>query len=361
MANSFEQLRQSIDNLDDRLLELLKERQSLAGRLGELKRREGLPVYDPKREAEILRRLNSHKGELSEQAILSAWREIFSASRQAQLPLRAAYLGPEGTFTHQAALDKFGNAAELVATHSIAAAFALFLKETVDYAVLPVENTLQGIVGETVDLLGAAKRPCIIGETTLPIHFVFASARERLEQVRTVYSKQEAFPQCANFLNQPALEQAKRVATASTAEAARRAAEDPDGASLSPEIAANQAGVPILFRNVENHAGNKTRFLILGREQQDEPTVTATAAAKTSVFAKVQNVAGGLAGLLTSFKEHGINLTKIESRPMDDAVDFETWFYIEFEGHRHEAGVKSIIERHDLIWLGSYPRAARMK
>ena len=347
-----EALRNAIDAVDDRLLELLADRQGLASQLGELKRRLGIPIYDQVREREILERLRKlNDGRLSEQGMLAAWREIFSASRQAQIPVRVAYLGPEGTFTQQAALARFGSSAELIASQSIAVAFSWVVKRTVDYAVLPVENTLQGIVGETVDLLGAARMPLIIGEIAIPIHFVFSSVCDRLEDVRTVYSKQEAFLQCASFLNQPALEKAARSPVASTSDAARRAAADPSGGALSAEIAASQTGVPILYRNVENNSRNKTRFLILGH---DCPAPTGND--KTSVFAKVPNVSGGLERLLAAFKANDINLSKIESRPMDDAVNFETWFYIEFEGHMEDLSKREFPGLADLIWLGSYPR-----
>lgn len=350
---NLDELRQAVDTVDDKLLDLLKTRQNLASQIGSLKREMGLPVYDPRREGQILSRLkDNNAGHLSEEGVLAAWREIFSASRQAQMPLRVAYLGPEGTFTQQAALLRFGSSAELIATHTIAAAFSWVVKGTIDFAVLPVENTLQGIVGETVDLLGAAREPLIVGEVTLPIHFVFSSVRERLEDIKTIYSKQEAFPQCANFLGQPALEGAVRMPVASTAEAARRAAQDPDGAALSTEIAATLVGVPIIFRNVENDARNKTRFLVLGRQE-----IGQGANDKTSVFAKVANVTGSLEALLRAFKEAGVNLTKIESRPMDRATNFETWFYIEFDGHLHGMADRDIFERHGLVWLGSYPRS----
>lgn len=350
---NLEELRQAVDDVDDKLLDLLKTRQKLASQIGALKREMGLPIYDPRRERQILTRLkDNNDGHLSEEGILAAWREIFSASRQAQMPLRVAYLGPEGTFTQQAALLRFGSSAELIATHTIAAAFSWVLKGTIDFAVLPVENTLQGIVGETVDLLGAAREPLIVGEVTLPIHFVFSSVRDRLEDIKTIYSKQEAFPQCANFLSQPALENATRMPVASTAEAARRAAQDPDGAALSTEIAATLAGVPILFHNVENDARNKTRFLVLGRQEIGQGPND-----KTSVFAKVANVTGSLEALLRAFKDIGVNLTKIESRPMDRATNFETWFYIEFDGHLHAMADKDIFEKHGLVWLGSYPRS----
>ncbi|MCD8141435.1 MAG: chorismate mutase [Planctomycetaceae bacterium] len=351
---TMEELRQAIDAVDDKLLHLLKERQGLATRIGDLKRAQGLPIYDPVRENQILTRLTAlNAGELAEVAVLAAWREIFSASRQAQTPLRVAYLGPEGTFTQQAAMAKFGTAAELIATQTIAAAFNFIAKRTVDFAVLPVENTLQGVVGETVDLLGSARMPLIIGEVTMPIHFVFSSQCEQLEKITTIYSKQEAFPQCSNFLNQPALDGAKRVPVASTAEAVLRAADDAEGAALSAEIAATHAGVPILFHNVENSARNKTRFLVLGHDQHNGNG----GEMKTSVFAKVPNVAGGLEGMLRAFKECGKNLTKIESRPMDDATNFETWFYIEFEGTMGDVAGHDAFKNNDLVWLGSYPRS----
>lgn len=352
---NMEELRRAVDETDDRLLELLAKRQSLASRIGELKRAEGIPIYDQVREREILERLSGlNGGRLAEQAVLSVWREIFSASRQAQIPIRVAYLGPEGTFTQQAAEMRFGSSAEMIAAHTISAAFAFVIKGTADYAVLPVENTLQGVVGETVDLLGSAREPLIAGEITMPVHFVFSSTRDRLEDIATVYSKQEAFPQCGDFLNQPALERAVRVAVASTADAVRKAVENPDSAALSAEIAAAQAGIPILFRHVENDARNKTRFLVLCRRRPPR-----SANDKTSVFAKVPNVAGGLEELLSAFRRAGINLSKIESRPMDDAVNFETWFYIEFDGHIDDIRGRESFDRHDLVWLGSYPRHDR--
>ncbi len=348
-----DELRHAIDGIDDALLDLLKRRQTIASQIGDIKHGLGLPIYDPGRERNILARLRENNaGHLAEAAVLAAWREIFSASRAAQTPLRVAYLGPEGTFTQQAALTKFGSSAECIATHTIAAAFSWVVKETVDFAVLPVENTLQGVVGETVDLLGRARLPLIVGEVTTPVHFVFSSLRDNLEDIRTIYSKQEAFPQCSGFLDQPALESAVRTPVASTAEAARMAARDPEGAALSAEIAATLAEVPILFRNVENDSRNKTRFLVLGR-QAPEPGPED----KTSVFAKVPNVAGGLEELLRAFKESGVNLTKIESRPMDQASNFETWFYIEFEGRWRAIDGRAAFAKHDLVWLGSYPKA----
>lgn len=347
-----EQLRHAIDAIDDKLLALLTERQDLASRLGVIKRDRGIPIYDPARESEILERLGKlNAGKLSEKAVLAAWREIFSASRQAQTPVRVAYLGPEGTFTQQAALARFGSSGELIASQTISSAFSWIANKTVDFAVLPVENTLQGIVGETVDLLGAARRPLVIGEIVIPIHFVFSTVKDRLEDIRTIYSKREAFPQCSKFLDQPALEKAERRAVSSTAEAVWKATEDPDGAALSAEIAASQAGVPILFRHVENNARNQTRFLILGHEQAPP-----SGRDMTGVFARVPNVSGGLEGLLGAFKQCGINLAKIESRPMDDAANFETWFYIEFEGHIEDINGREFPGRDELVWLGSYPR-----
>ena len=347
-----EPIRSRIDAVDDAILELLAERQGLAGALGEAKRERGFPIYDPQREEGILARLFSRNADrLSPAAVRAVWREVFSASRQAQQPTRVAYLGPEGTFTQLAALTRFGSSAELVAANGIAAAFGWVLRKTVDYAVLPVENTLQGVVGETVDLLGAARQPLIVGEIVAPIHFVFSSRAETLREVRTVYSKKEAFRQCSNFLNQPALELARQVPVASTAEAALRAADDPAGAALSAGIAASQAGVPIRFDHVENDVRNKTRFLVLGHHRPPR-----TGDDKTSVFAKAPNVAGGLEGVLKSFRLKNINLTKIESRPMDDAVNFETWFYIDFDGHADDAEVRAMLDSHDLVWMGSYPK-----
>ncbi|MDR1613181.1 MAG: chorismate mutase [Planctomycetota bacterium] len=345
-------LRSRIDEIDDAMLDLAAERFFLAASLGAAKKELRIPVYDPEREELILRRLCKRgEGKLAKSTILSIWREIFSASRLAQTRLKAAYLGPEGTFAHQAALARFGSSSELVAGQTIAAVFAWVKRRTVDFAILPVENTLQGVVGETVDLLGRSDEPLIIDAMILPIHFVFASRRDDLEGVRRIYSKREAFPQCSVFLDQPALANAAHVPATSTAEAARRAADDPEGAALSPGIAASLAGVPIRFEHVENDSRNKTRFLILGR-----PQPARTGRDQTSVFARARNVVGGLERLLAAFSERGINLTKIESRPLNEAVNFESWFYINFDGHIGDAAVASLIKEHDMVWLGSYRR-----
>ena len=202
----FEAARRRINEIDDRLLELLSERMDLSRRLGAAKKILKLPLYDPAREAAILARLAGRNADgVAPAAINGIWREILSASRRIQAPERVAYLGPEGTFTQQAALTRFGSSAEMIACQSIAAVFALIQNRTVDHAVLPVENTLQGIVGETVDLLGSAGQPLITGEITLPIHFVFSSGLADLSRVERVYSKREAFLQCSVFLGQPAL------------------------------------------------------------------------------------------------------------------------------------------------------------
>ena len=345
-------MRHNIDEIDSAILALLAKRLGLAKDLGEAKKNLGIPIYDPAREKAILARLvEENRDRLAPAAVKAIWREIFSSSRQAQTPVRVAFLGPEGTFTQQAALARFGSSADMVATQSIAAAFAMVQNGTVNFAVLPVENTLHGIVGETVDLLGATGLPLIVGEIVTPIHFVFAAHGNDVSCVKKIYSKQESFLQCSGFLNQPALAKAERIPSTSTAEAARQAAADPNAAALCPDIAATLAGVPIRFRHIENNARNKTRFLVLGHTRPGR-----TDNDKTSVFAKVPNVSGGLVTLLKSFSDHGINLTKIESRPMDDAVNFETWFYIDLDGHIDEPNVKALIERHKLVWLGSYRR-----
>ncbi|MDR3211024.1 MAG: chorismate mutase [Planctomycetota bacterium] len=348
-----QETRQAIDQTDREILALLIKRHQLALELGTVKREQGLPIYDALRERDILARLEeASQGRLAIRAVRAVWREIFSASRQAQLPTRVAYLGPEGTFTQQAALFRFGSSADLIPCHTLAAAFALVANESVDYAVLPVENSQHGIVGETVDLLGSAKQPLIVGEIVIPIHLVFSSLAPRLEAVKTIFSKNEAFLQCSTFLDQPSLAGAAHQAVSSTAAAVRQAASDPDSAAISAEIAASQSGVPILHRHVENNSRNRTRFLVLGRHR---PLPSGND--KTSVFAHVPNVSGGLEALLRSFREAGINLNKIESRPIDTALNFDAWFYIDMDGHAADPALKEILANHDMIWLGSYPRS----
>lgn len=347
-----EETRNRIDEIDDGILDLLSRRFELTTDLGEVKKGMHIPLYDPGREEFILKRLlDRGSRRMPPAAITAVWREIFSASRQAQTSVKVAYLGPEGTFTHQAVLSRFGSSADLLASQTIGSAFTLVKNRTVDFAVLPVENTLQGIVGQTVDLLGAAGLPLIVDEIVTPVNFAFAARTDAPEKVERIYSKREAFPQCAKFLNQPALAGACHVPSTSTAEAARQAASDPNGAALCPEIAASLAGVPIRFKNVENNARNKTRFLVLGHTPPER-----TGRDRTSVFAHAPNVVGGLVELLRGFSDRGINLTKIESRPRDDAVNFESWFYIDFNGHITDPEVAAVVREHDMVWLGSYRR-----
>lgn len=347
---NLDDLRLRVNDIDSQLLALLRERLDIAEKIGASKKEAGLPLYDPAREIRVMERLRSMNSGLDFSSVEGIWREIIAASRHRQFPLRVAYLGPEGTFTQHAAWKRFGSSAEFVAAQTISAAFAWVLNKTVDYAVLPVENTLQGLVGETVDLLGAAGRPLIVGEIITPISFVFATRASRLEDVARVYSRQEAFGQCSIFLNQPALQQAVRTPVESTADAANGAAKQDDVAALTTETAANLSGLPILFYNVENTRHNKTRFLVLGHELQPQ-----SGHDQTCVFVRVPNTIGGLADMLVAFKDAGINLTKIESRPMDEAVNFETWFFISFSGHINDPRIREMVSSHNLIWLGSYP------
>ena len=345
-------LRGAVDAADDRVRAALVERMRLAREVGRLKNRLGLPVFDPAREREILERQGARRDDaLPPGAVAAIWREILSASRRLQAPVKVAYLGPEGTFTQQAAMARFGASADYAPAATLAGAFRWLVDGLVDHAVLPVENTLQGVVGETLDLLGALGEPLVTGEWSIAVHFVFAARAERLEEVRRIYSKREAFLQCSDFLRQPALEKARQTEVASTAAAARRAADDPGGAALSTEIAATLAGVPVRRVGVEDNPRNRTRFFLLGRERP-----APTGRDRTSVFCKAPHRVGGLVDVLAAFRDAGVNLTRLESRPMDDADNFETWFYIDFEGHADEPRVRRLIDEHRMIWLGSYPR-----
>ena len=349
-------LRDIIDKLDEEIAGLLVKRLDNAKKIGVIKRAQQKNIYDPLRERQIFE--NMHKNlpaDFPHATAEAIWREIVSLSRQVQSPSKVAYLGPEGTFTQQAAIMSFGASAEFIAANTIATAFSWVKKQTVDYAVLPVENTLQGIVGETVDLLGVFGKPLVVGEIILPISMVFASQSENLKQIKRIYSKKEALFQCLAFLNQPDLEQAERIEVESTAAAAKKAALDPEAASISADIAANFAGVPIRFKQIEDNHGNKTRFFILGHNQRD-----ASGHDKTSVSVKVPNVAGGLARLMRQFQEAEINMTKIDSRPIDNTADFETWFYIDFEGHISNPKIHELIKSNHMVWLGSYPIANRI-
>ncbi|MRI83379.1 MAG: chloride transporter [Nitratiruptor sp.] len=346
------ELRQRIDAIDDQILQLLNERMEIVKEVGKLKNRTGAPIYRPERELEILQRLKAkNKGPLNESAIEAIFLEIFAVSRNLERPERVVYLGPEGSFTHQAAESRFGAMSNYLPLTSISAVFKELELKRAKYGVVPIENSIDGVVRETLDLLGKSNL-LIVAEIFMPIHHAFASLEEDCTKIERIYSKDIAFGQCHNFLIEHGLDRAEWIPVESTAKAAKLAAKEPGSAAICSTIAAKLYNLPILFENIEDFSNNTTRFVVLS-DFKNEPSGND----KTSILAKLQDRPGALYNFLKDFHDKQINLTKIESRPAQQR-DFSYWFYIDFDGHIDDPAVKEIMEKHghQIKWLGSYAK-----
>ncbi len=351
------ELRNRIDAVDSNILKLLSERMDLVKMVGELKRKEKSVIYRPEREKEIVNRLDGENtGLLSKDAIEAIFLEIFAVARNLELPEKVAYLGPEGSFTHQAAESRFGAMSEYITLPTIQSVFEAVDTSRARFGVIPIENNQEGIVYETVDLLNQCNVN-IAAELKIPVHFALATVADHLKDIKRIYSKDIAFRQCRGFLNKY-FEQSniEEIQVESTSKAAKLAFEDPESAAICSEIAAKLFGLPVLFKNIEDNSNNQTRFFILSKEFENLPSGND----KTTIIARLPNTdsPGVLADFLLDFKNHGINLTKIESRPFKGSQEFNFWFFIEFLGYYKDETFQKVISRHknDIKILGSYVR-----
>lgn len=352
-----EALRKQIDAIDDELLRLINERACLAQQIAEVKRASGETdhFYRPEREAQILRRVQERNpGPLDKETVARLFREIMSACLALERPLKVAFLGPEGTFTQQAALKHFGHAIEAEPYPTIEEVFRAVASESCHFGVVPVENSSEGVVTHTLDSLLSTDL-LIAGEVELRIHHNLLSLAPSLREVETIYGHEQALAQCREWLDR-FLPEASRVAMSSNAEAARRAAKEPKAAAIASEVAAELYGLRILERNIENNPDNTTRFLVIGKH-----AVPPSGDDKTSIVISTGNHPGALYHALAPFAESGISMTKIESRPSRRGV-WDYVFFIDFEGHREVPKVARALDRlkqrvHLFKWLGSYPKA----
>jgi chorismate mutase / prephenate dehydratase len=347
-------LRKEIDALDAELLALVNRRAALAQRIGALKN--GAQAYRPEREAEILRRVAAdNRGPLSEAGVTAVFREVISACRALEETIRVAYLGPEGTFSEQALLRQFGSTIEGVPCPTIDEVFRAVETGATRYAVVPVENSAEGAVGRTLDLLLSTPKK-ICAEVVLRVHQNAMTRSGSLEGVRRVYSHAQSFAQCDRWLAQH-LPGAERVPVSSNAEAARRAANEDGVCAIGPEIAAGRYGLRVVAANIEDEPNNRTRFIVLGDE---EPA--ASGRDGTSLVMSAPNRPGAVHALLTPFAKHGVSMSRLESRPMR-VGKWEYYFYVDLDGHRSDAPVAAALNELAALApfckvLGSYPLAA---
>lgn len=351
-----DRLRREIDAVDDELLKLINQRAKLASRIGTLKA--GAPTYRPEREAEILRRVaQANPGPLAVERVTGVFRELISACRGLEEAIRVTYLGPEGTFSEQAVRQHFGRAVEALAVPSVDEAFRRCETRAVQFTVVPVENSTEGVVGRTLDLLLTTPLR-ICGEVELRVQQNLL-AKGELKDVRRIYSHAQSLGQCNAWLAQH-LPNAERVAVASNAEAAQRAAGEAAAAAIAGEAAGERYGLKLLARAIEDAPNNTTRFLVLG-----EVDAAPTGEDRTSLVMSAENKPGAVHALLTPLAEHKVSMTRIESRPAKSrSALWEYMFFIDVEGHQKDARVaKALAELGAkapfLKVLGSYPVALK--
>ncbi len=354
---SLEELRKRIDVLDSQLVKLLNERARIVIEIGKLKNKTGTPIYSPEREKEILAKVTkSNAGPLPDRCLAAIWRELMSGSFVLERPLRIGYLGPGGSFSHTAAMLKFGQSVEYEPLTDIRSIFDEVSKGHCDLGLVPIENTTGGGVIETLDaLIESDAKVC--SEVLMAIHHSLL-ANCSLEEIDKIYSKPEVFTQCRNWLS-ATFEDAKTIPVASTAKAAQMAAEEPRAAAIGAQVAAELYGLKVVCENIEDIPNNITRFLVIGREDAKP-----TGEDKTAILFSTAHKAGALADVLNIFKQYDINLTNIESRPSKKR-EWEYYFFMDFVGHRMEENVGKAIEesrKHclQLSILGSFPRATEL-
>ena len=352
-----EELRKKIDELDHQLVQLLNERARVVVEIGQLKNKTDKPVYAPDREKDVFARITeANKGPLPDKCLIAIWRELMSGSFVLERPLRIGYLGPGGSFSHTAAMLKFGQSVEYEPLADITSIFDEVSKGHCDLGLAPVENTMGGGVIETLDaLIDSDVKVC--AEVLMAIHHNLLGNCS-LGQIEKIYSKPEVFAQCRNWLS-ATFKNAQTIPVASTAKAAQMAADEPMAAAIGSSVAAELYGLRIVCENIEDIANNVTRFLVISREDAKP-----TGEDKTAVLFSTAHKAGALADVLDVFKRYGVNLTNIESRPSKKR-QWEYYFFVDFLGHRTEQRVREALEeagKHclQLSILGSFPRATEL-
>lgn len=350
-------VRDEIDAIDAQILALLNKRARCAQRVGEIKAKHGEAgfIYRPEREAQVLRRIqDSNPGPLSNEAVTWLFREVMSACLSLEQPLSVAFLGPLGSFTGSAATKHFGHAARLLPQASIDDVFREVEAGHAHYAVVPVENSTEGAVGRSMDLLFATPLK-VCGEVVLRIHQNLMTRETSLDRITKVYSHAQSLAQCHEWLNRN-LPNVPRISVGSNSQAAEMAMQEDGAAAIAGEAAAERFNVPILVANIEDEPNNTTRFLVLGRHEAG-----ISGRDKTSLIMSAPNRTGSLHGLLLPLAEAGVSMTRLESRPARHTL-WEYVFFVDIDGHQDEPKVaKALAELKQkaayLKVLGSYPSA----
>ena len=350
-------LRVKIDGLDQQLLSLLNERARVAQEVGDIKRAEGSPFFRPDRVAQVIQKITAHNpGPLHNAHVAAIWREVMSACLALESPQRVAVLGPQGTFCEQAALEFFGSSAELVYCTNFDEVFHATAAGTAQYGVVGMENSTEGVVARSLDLF--LRSPVhVVGEVSLLVRHNLLRQSNALQGIEAVLAHPQALAQCQGWLSQH-LNGVERRAVSSNAEGARLAAEHPNWAGIASERAAAQFGLHTVAHAIQDEAYNRTRFAVICL-----PQTMATPAPSgrdcTSLVVSVPNRPGAVHDLLVPLKNHGVSMTRFESRPAKSG-QWEYFFYIDIQGHITDAPVVAALHELQSLCafykvLGSYP------
>lgn len=349
-------LRVRIDKVDTQLRELLAERASIALEVGEVKAIDGSPVYRPEREAQIFKGLrNSQAGPLKGPALEAIYREIVSACREVERRMRIAYLGPQGTFSEIAVHKHFGSGVDAIECASIDEVFRAAQAGTVDFGVAPIENSTEGSVTRTLDLLRDSS-VCISGEVLVPVNHCLMSSAGDIAAIKQVLAHPQALAQCARWLDAH-LPEAERVPVSSNAQGARQAAQNDSAAAIAAKVAADRYGLVIVRADIQDNPNNRTRFAVIGN-YECEPSGDD----QTSLILSVPDRAGAVHQLIEPLARHGVSMKRFESRPAQ-GNQWEYFFYIDLLGHPNEAAVNAALEEIQgnaafYKVVGAYPRSA---
>ncbi|MBZ2206752.1 prephenate dehydratase [Massilia soli] len=353
MTDKLKPLREQIDAIDVQILDLLSRRARLAQDVGHVKAETNAPVFRPEREAQVLRGVaDRNAGPLKDPEIQTIFREIMSACRSLERRVTVAYLGPAGTFSEQAVYQQFGRAVEGLPCVSIDEVFRATEAGTADFGVVPVENSSEGAINRTLDLM-LATTTVISGEVAIAVHHSLMTKTGSMDGVAVVCAHSQALAQCQVYLNQhyPHLE---RRAVASNAEAAVMASKDPSIAAIASEMAGQQYGLAVVAGHIQDDPHNRTRFAVIGQLHTNP-----SGQDQTSLVLAVPNKAGAVYNLLAPLATHGVSMTRFESRPARIGT-WEYYFYVDIEGHEQDSAVaRALVELKDnaafFKVLGSYP------
>jgi chorismate mutase/prephenate dehydratase len=354
MDEDLKKLRGEIDAIDGEIVKRLNERVRLACEIGRIKLECGKEIYVPSREEEVFDRLVSQSdGPLPDKALRKIYREIISAAIALEKPLQVGYLGPEGTYTHQAAMKHFGSSIGFSKFRSVPDVFTSVKRGECDYGIVPVENSTEGTVLGTLDML-AEEDLLIVAQVFLEIN-QFLISKSPVAEIKKVYSKDNALGQCRQWLSR-VLPNADQIACDSTAGAVILARDNPGVAAIGSRVAAELYGVPIIAENIADVIDNVTRFVVIGKHSSPP---LGNGRDRTTIIVTIRDKPGQLMNVLACFSRRGINVCKIESRPTRKRM-WDYYFYMDFIGHIEDAQVKEAMAELETFcpvvrWLGSYP------